>query len=1713
MFPRFWLVPLPAVLVVLFVLVWGPSPNTVAITAARTSSAVAPTPVAVVSPWLLTQAPCAYGCTCCASAATMLQGAEADATVKPGKSVSLSLSFSCLVGGPVTSYQWQKDGVDIAGATAATLAISSARHCDQGSYRARFRLQCSPSVIQFSSATDLEISSFGPPSAAPAAVGESGIAAAHVSTEQVLLHSGEMAVSAVDLRIPGRGIDFVWQRTYRSRTGPKDASSGLGVGWDHSYNIKIRRAEPSNPLVRDIVLSDGATRQDRLVYNGTTYTAPELFVEGVEAPTNVITLTFPNKSQWKFFSLTDVQSGRRGKIQTITDRNGNRLAFDYDTLGRLTVVHDTLDTASHQRDIHFNYSGSSLLIQSVVDFAGRTISYEYNTGQDLVAVNSPAVINLPTNGNDFPAGKRTVYTYSVGFTDARLNHNLLTITDGKGQTYLSNVYATTTNLGDINFDRLLEQRLGSASQKLEFYYTCAPQSGDSLLATVNDRAGNVSWNYYGVQNRLLQTRRFTGRAITGVRSSESANLPTGRLRANDPDYFATAYEYNSDSLVTRVTRSSSSQVSGASQTEYTYATAPVRSRANVLSIRRTPGARGGDQAELLETFTYDPQFNFVDTSTDARGGITDRDFDAWGNVIAITHAIPSVFEIFEYDPAIHGQLTARVWPDNGSGQSRRDEYAYFTPGDGPLNGYLKTSAIKQAGPGGGDLVTQYARDAAGNVTAVTDPKGHTTTYEVNSLNQVWRETPPEVTDGAGPTYQITYRFDANDNVIRVDRLNRDETGALDPNRVLTTTTQFDVLNRPTLVSREVEATRNVVTEFQYDDNGNRTLVRKGEATNGHQPANTLLTSYDERDLPFRTTRAPGDPSAATTQYDYDLDGQLAVLTEDPDGSPRVTTSVRDGFGRLRVSTDAMGNVTTRHYDASGNLASEIVEGELHDVAGGSNNTCLAETTYAYDALDRRTDVDVGHFDPATQAPIGDGHSLTHTIYSANSQPVAVIDDSGNTTAMSYDAANRLSTENDARGNLTSYAYDPNSNVSTLTRLERSDLPTPDQVFVTSYTYDNLDRRTSTIDNAGGVRTAGYDSRDNVVLETDASLSMTRHVYDGLDRRIATLFDLDGNGVFGNPGDIVTTSTYDDDSRVTSRTDANGNTTRHAYDALDRLTAVFLADNPSAVPSIVYGYDRHDDVVLETDANGTQTLSVYDALHRPTVRRASVLGAGVAPAPNLETFSYDALSRPTASLSTCVAPCSGAADRIVRRAYDSMGNLLSEEQNGRKVASTFDGLGNRTSLRYPSGRVVSFAFDALDRQKDIQEGSTVLAHLDYFGPARVERVNFANDTRLQNSFDALGRPARTEHLVHPNGAATRFVDRASTWGPTSMRLSYTDQLPGGATRVFTHDRAGRLTASSKTASGAPPFVSSYVLDPAGNRLGATPPAPTRFSSTLEAYTMDPTPLPGRADRQMSQYTTANNRRFTYDANGNLVGTAKSTSATASGGGSPALESLSYDFRDRLVRYVDEQSGQVTTYAYDALGRRVAKTTAGNTTTYVYDGRDLIEEHDASGATLATYVRSAAFAAPLSMRSDPDQNGSFENFFFHADDNQNVLALTNASGALVERYDFTDFGKPAITTLPGAPHPAAGSIQRFLFAGNEFDAESGLYHCGTRYLSPVLGRFLSRDGLGAWHDAAHVGSAATYRRNSPWSVLGTERRTLGSGRDAGAFAAPERSPASD
>src|SRR6185295_16417865 len=150
----------------------------------------------------------------------------------------------------------------------------------------------------------------------------------------------------------------------------------------------------------------------------------------------------------------------------------------------------------------------------------------------------------------------------------------------------------------------------------------------------------------------------------------------------------------------------------------------------------------------------------------ARGLVTRYDYDAHGNLLHVQHPIASVMEDFEYNA--FGQLTAHVLPTNGSGHTRRDVWVYDT---NSTSGLAQKTVIdfRQS-----ELTTSFIYDAVGNLTCLTDPRGHDTEFVVNALDQVVRQISRNVADETSNRYQTDYAYDANNNVVRVDVQNKDE---------------------------------------------------------------------------------------------------------------------------------------------------------------------------------------------------------------------------------------------------------------------------------------------------------------------------------------------------------------------------------------------------------------------------------------------------------------------------------------------------------------------------------------------------------------------------------------------------------------------------------------------------------------------------------------------------------------------------------------------------------------------------------------------------------------------------------------------------------------------------------------------------------------------------------------------------------------------------
>jgi len=1481
-------------------------------------------------------------------------------------------------------------------------------------------------------------------------------------TNSTYLFSGEFHFSAIDLRIKGRGLDFVWARKYRSRSGPLSA---MGHGWDYSYNLRVELSGPN------VLLHDGNTRSDLyLAQPDGTWARQEFFRVLGQQLDGSFRLTFADTGQWNFKPLDG--SPAAGKISTIVDRNGNALSFAYDGVGRLSSITDTF---GRQVTLQYNPSG---FIESVTDFAGRQVRYAYyqdgdsgGSFGDLKSMTTPAVVGTPHN--DFPAGKTTLYTYSQGSSEPQLDHNLLTITDPKGQTYLQNTYDPTTNPLDPDFDHLRRQVWGDPGDIIDVVYVRqAPDATNGFArnkAIVNDRLGNVREYLYDSRNRLVIKREYTGRANPDLPTTDLDNRPTGKLRPTDPNYFETRWAYNADSLPTSITRPN------LDSTVKTYEfdldpSAPRRSRGNLRQVTRNPGPLGGDQTSITDSYTYQTGFggcscgtNFVTSHVDARGNVTQHGYDGRGNRLHTQHRIPSVVENWEYNA--FGQLTAHDLPDNGGGSRRRDTYAYYGPADGIQNGHLRLETRDSAGF---SLATTYVYDAAGSVVRKIDGRGNDTLFFRNALDQVVRQTSREASPGSGIRYGRVFYYDANDRLVRVDIENRDEQGVLQPNAYFTRTYDYDILDRVVRETAEVDPARSIVTEIAYDANRNPALLRYGMATNGADPANVVAFRFDERDLLFRETRGEGSASAATRQIDYDGNGNVRTEREGIESAPRINVYGYDGYDRRVSAKDPMGNVVEFHWDPNGSLGGdrspgipnpfgERMLGEITDVSGSGGNTRLAQVQYVYDAMDRRIRSTYDHFDPQTQAPIGDGFSITQWTYSDDSQVLATTDDNGRTTGTTYDTANRRLTVTDPRGNTTTYGYDSNSNGTTVQEVDRSDLGNPDRMFVTTFSYDGLDRLVQKVDNAGNTTVYAYDSRSNKVSSRDARGNVIRYAFDGIGRALQTAQDLtdtgDGNGQV--IGTIFTLRSWDDSSRLSSQTDDNGNATVYVYDALNRRIRTVFADGTTDNLS----HDVHDNVTTRTDANGSVVTTTYDLDDR-LAGRTIAPGPGVSPDTTAETYQYDGASRLVRAQDN---------DSLLTRAYDSLSNVLRETQRilpagpVRTFTSTYDGVANLLRLSYPGGRAIVSTYDALDRPSLVRDdppgAEPMLATYRYVGARRVERRDLGNGTRLDSSYDGLRRTVETRHSRIATG--TLIDDRFYSFDAIGNKIFMNSTLSvPPENRAYSYDSVNRLVRSQVLPSGS---LIDYLLDDVGNRLLTTGPGGG-------PYSMDPT-MSSPGDFQMNQYTVTPLGSMQYDANGNRIG----------GGG--GTQQYQHDYANRLVRFTDTGTGQLTSYRYDCLGRRIEKSVAGSVARYYSFGWQELEEQDTSNFTVSTFVFGRRANELLQM------NRLGVKYYFHADDLGSTMKVTDAAAGLLESYQYADYGHPSFFNSSGFPISGTQVHNDRLFTGSRFDPESHLYYARTRYEDPLAGRYVSRDTRGVWADPADLGNAATYASNNPTTLMQT------------------------
>jgi RHS repeat-associated protein len=181
-------------------------------------------------------------------------------------------------------------------------------------------------------------------------------------------------------------------------------------------------------------------------------------------------------------------------------------------------------------------------------------------------------------------------------------------------------------------------------------------------------------------------------------------------------------------------------------------------------------------------------------------------------------------------------------------------------------------------------------------------------------------------------------------------------------------------------------------------------------------------------------------------------------------------------------------------------------------------------------------------------------------------------------------------------------------------------------------------------------------------------------------------------------------------------------------------------------------------------------------------------------------------------------------------------------------------------------------------------------------------------------------------------------------------------------------------------------------------------------------------------------SAGDKTYGYDANGNTLSQTGPTGSINYG----------YDFKNQLVSASTPDDSM--TYAYDAGGIRVSRSVNGAMTRYLVDqnrpyAQVLEEQTDNS-------VASYTFGNDLLS-----QKRGMENRYFHYDHLGSTRHLTDESETVTDAYDYQAFGEPLSVT--------GGTVNPYLFTGEQHDPETGLVYLRARYYDPGVGRFLTRD----------------------------------------------------
>jgi len=810
------------------------------------------------------------------------------------------------------------------------------------------------------------------------------------------------------------------------------------------------------------------------------------------------------------------------------------------------------------------------------------------------------------------------------------------------------------------------------------------------------------------------------------------------------------------------------------------------------------------------------------------------------------------------------------------------------------------------------VTTNYSRSVSGTTATmtITDPASHTTTV----VSDLAKARPTSVTDANGHT--TSYQYDSYARLTRVT--------APEGNYVATTYDARGNVTQTDAVPKSGSGLSTITTTASYDSTCTNPVTCNQPNSVTDARGSTTDYTYDSTHGGVLTVTAPAPTTGATrpqTRYSYTLTNgeyRLTGISACRTGSSCTGTSDEvkatlawDANGNLTSKTVAAGDnslsaTTAMTYDAIGNLLT--VDGPL----SGSADT----TRYRYDAARELVGV-------VSPDPDGSGSLKNRAVRNTYTNGLLTKTEQGTVNSQSdtdwaaftslqevdtaYDANARPVTQSLVSGGttyaLTQASYDPLGRVQCVAQRMNpaafGSLPSDACTLGTAGSYGNDRIAKATYDNVGQTtkKTVAYGTSDQaddvtttytdngkVATVTDAEGNKTSYVYDGFDRLYQTLFPSTTKGAGTSNSSDYEQLGYDAGGNVTSRRLRDGHSVTLVYDALGRLIEkdVPAASSSVSAYSVFYGYDLTGEMTFARfgSTTGSGVSFAYDALGRRITETTNMDGTA-----RSWNSTYDLAGNRTLLTGTNIGTYYQSFS------YDLLGEAISVSGSTNPTAwFGYDDLGRRTSLGQGPGSVVaatSYGYDAASRLTSLSHDLAGTSYDLSLGFSYNPAGQLTSNTRSNDAY------AWQRHYNFNRGYTANGLNQYTASGSVTPTYDANGNLSSDGSSTFAYDDENHLVSASGAASA------TLAYDPLGRLWQVSSSAgTTRFVYDGDRLTAE------------------------YDGSGTLLRTntfgpgADAPLAVHSPGVGPRF--LKADERGSIVALADSSGNAVATNSYDEHG---------------------------------------------------------------------------------------------------------------------------------------------------------------------------------------------------